>query len=45
MPRVFGQNASAVRTYVDGIGMFVGDIVKAAEFHEHLHVGADFRAT
>ena len=45
MPRVFGQNASAVRTDVEGVGVFVRDIFKAAEFHEHLHGGADFRTS
>ena len=45
MPRIFGQDAGAVSTDVDGVGMFVRDIVKAAEFHEHLHGGADFRTS
>ena len=45
LPRVLGQNASAVRTDVEGVGMFVRDVVKAAEFHEHLDGGANFRTS
>jgi len=45
LPRVFGQNTSAVGTDVVGIGVFVRDVVKAAEFDEHLRGGADFRTS
>ena len=45
MPRVFGQDAGAVSTDVDGVGEFMRDILEAAQFHEHLHGSADFRTT
>jgi hypothetical protein len=34
-----------VSTDIDGVGEFIGDILEAAEFHKHLHGGADFRTT
>jgi len=45
LPRVFGQDAGAVSTDVDGVGEFMRDILEAAQFHEHLHGSADFRTT
>ena len=45
MPRVFGQDAGAVSTDVDGVGEFMRDILEAAQFQEHLHGSADFRTT
>jgi hypothetical protein len=34
-----------VSTDVHGVGDFIGDILEAAEFYEHLQGGAEFRAT
>ena len=45
MPRVFGQDAGAVSTDVDGVGEFIRNILEAAELYKHLPGGADFRTT